>query len=317
MKESVAQALARLPVARIKLRFRATGRLRLPEYGGSALRGAFGLALRRSSCITRQKICTGCPLLRSCPYTAIFEPPPPLEKHALQRFTQMPAAFVIEPPSWGARTVEPGEVVEGSMVLAGRVVGQLPLVILAWQQALARGVGRGRGAAVLESVHEALVAGDAEVYRPDAGELRALSARLPAPPTEARSVILEFSTPLRLQERGQPLRDEALNPRRLLMGLVRRTALVAEAHAGIRLGADFTDLKGLAKAVTDERDLHWRDWRRYSARQDQEFALGGLVGRWRLSGGLQAFLPFIHIGQWLHVGKSASFGLGRYTAVFE
>jgi len=41
--------------------------------------------------------------------------------------------------------------------------------------------------------------------------------------------------------------------------------------------------------------------------------IGGVIGRWHLKGPLDDFWPFIHLGQWLHVGKKCSFGLGRYT----
>jgi hypothetical protein len=40
--------------------------------------------------------------------------------------------------------------------------------------------------------------------------------------------------------------------------------------------------------------------------------LGGVVGQWTLQGDLHPFMPFIHLGQWLHAGKNASFGLGHY-----
>jgi len=42
-------------------------------------------------------------------------------------------------------------------------------------------------------------------------------------------------------------------------------------------------------------------------------ALGDVVGEWSLCGELGPFLPFLHLGQWLHVGKNATFGLGRYA----
>jgi CRISPR/Cas system endoribonuclease Cas6 (RAMP superfamily) len=40
--------------------------------------------------------------------------------------------------------------------------------------------------------------------------------------------------------------------------------------------------------------------------------LGGAVGSWTLAGDLAPFWPLLYLGQWLHVGKSATFGLGRY-----
>jgi hypothetical protein len=44
-------------------------------------------------------------------------------------------------------------------------------------------------------------------------------------------------------------------------------------------------------------------------------ALGGVVGDWTLRGDLAPFLPFLHLGQWLHAGKNATFGLGKYHLI--
>ena len=70
-----------------------------------------------------------------------------------------------------------------------------------------------------------------------------------------------------------------------------------------------------AERLRDERQLRWFDWTRYSSRQQQEMALGGVVGAWRLNGprdALASVWPWLWLGQWLHVGKNASFGLGGY-----
>ena len=40
--------------------------------------------------------------------------------------------------------------------------------------------------------------------------------------------------------------------------------------------------------------------------------LGGLVGHWQLQEVPEQLLPFIYLGQWLHVGKECAFGLGKY-----
>ena len=96
-----------LPLARYRFHWRVSAPIHLPAYAGSMLRGAFGHALRRLACMTRQADCAACPLLHTCPYPGIFAPPP--VEHSLQRFSQMPAPYVIEPPAWGERTLEVGE----------------------------------------------------------------------------------------------------------------------------------------------------------------------------------------------------------------
>ena len=40
--------------------------------------------------------------------------------------------------------------------------------------------------------------------------------------------------------------------------------------------------------------------------------LGGALGSWTLTGELGPLLPWLRLGEWLHVGKNATLGLGRY-----
>lgn len=281
-----------LPLARHRLHFTATTPVHFPEWAGSVLRGGFGHALRQLACMTRQKDCTGCPLLHTCPYPALFAPPP--VEHSLQRFSQPPAPYLIEPAGWGARHIAPGEAWYVDLVLMGRALRELPLIRLAWQRAAQRGLGPGDGQSDLS---------DIETFTVDSEET----------PKTSQQITLNFHTPLRLQDNGRAVPPEKLDAERLLMNLMRRISLLAEFHGNGSPGWNFKTLKQVAAAVDSEKHLKWQDWTRRSSRQQQTMQLGGAIGRWTLRGNLTPFLPALHLGQWLHVGKETVFGLGRYT----
>jgi len=59
--------------------------------------------------------------------------------------------------------------------------------------------------------------------------------------------------------------------------------------------------------------LRWRDWQRYSTRQETRMKLGGLVGQITYGGELAPFMPFLRAGELTHAGKGTSFGLGKYV----
>ncbi|MGH8590087.1 MAG: CRISPR system precrRNA processing endoribonuclease RAMP protein Cas6, partial [Gammaproteobacteria bacterium] len=40
---------------------------------------------------------------------------------------------------------------------------------------------------------------------------------------------------------------------------------------------------------------------------------GGLLGQITYRGDLSPFLPWLALGEWMHIGGKTSFGLGRYT----
>lgn len=300
-----------LPVARYRLQCEAVTDLHLPDYSGSTLRGVFGHALRRLVCITSAPRCESCAHYRGCLFPGIFKPPAP-PGHPLQKFTELPAPYVIEPLPWDTHFIAAGERFAFHMVLIGRAVAQLHLVILAWQRALARGLGAGDGRAKLLALHHVLPAAETCVWTADAPRIVQHTPRLPDPPLAPDTVELECLTPLRLQHQGEPLRPENIRAERLLVGLVKRAGLLVESHGGAAPAIDYADLARRARQVLEARRLSWRDWTRRSGTQNRHMKLGGVVGRWQLSGDLAPFWPFLYAGQWLHVGKNATFGLGHY-----
>ncbi len=304
-----------LPVARYRYHFIALTPVQFPEWSGSVLRGAFGHALRRIACMTRQKDCTGCPLLATCPYPSIFAPPP--VDNALQRLTQAPAPYVIEPADWGARRIEAGTAWHFDLVLFGRALKELPMITLAWRQAARRGLGPGDGQSELDSIERMLPTGAREkvLATPD-GSLK--DHRVLAPDCSAlacQRLTLHFRTPLRLQDNGRAVPPARLTAVRLLMAAVRRASLIAECHASGPPNWDYPALVRLAKTILGTRNLKWQDWTRRSSRQQQSMQLGGAIGTWQLEGELTPFMPALRIGEWLHIGKETVFGLGRYDLV--
>ena len=303
------------PVARYRLEWQVTDPIRLPAYAGSMLRGAFGHALRHLACMTKQKDCGGCPLHNTCPYPKIFSPPAPAS-HSLQKFSSIPVPYVIEPMNWGERTLHPGETTHFHLVLIGQALNELPLIVLAWRRALLRGLGKSEGKAELLRVVHCGEHAEQSIYHPAqnsiAQHLQKIS--LSATCDTAQNIRLRFATPLRLQQNGHALPPDKLDARTFLIALVRRANLLAEFHAGSALVNDFAPLVAASTQLQETKNLRWLDWTRYSSRQQQSMALGGVVGEWQISGNLAPFLPFLHLGQWLHVGKEASFGLGHYLA---
>lgn len=296
-----------LDMARYRFEFRTTAPILLPEYSGSTIRGAFGRSLRRIGCMTRQDDCKHCPLYRSCPYTAVFETPPPQE-HSLQKFSQIPNAYVIEPPNWGRRVCSVGEPLIFDLVLFGKARHHLALIVFALQKAFSYEVGHGRAEFVRLSkvdVHEETVILEAGMERIIEHDICTMVA-VP----NGGAVQVNILTPLRLQCNGVPLGPEKLTARSFLMAVARRVALISEFQVGVRLPLDFHLLPEEANGINMHWSLGWKDWTRYSSRQQQKMSLGGVVGSLIFEELPLEFRLLLTAGTMTHVGKNASFGLG-------
>lgn len=326
------------PIARYAFTARVQQPLALPDYAGSLLRGQFGAALRNVACMTRQPTCPGCPLIQTCPYTRIFEaPPPPKGSHTLQDFSSIPNPYIVEPPTPGARVLDADERFTFHLVLIGHAIDQLALIIFALQRALSQGLTRQRVPTDLLQVdwvdergnphpvwtleRPTLLAHPATITQQtnlsDATNTIASCAYTTSTAApKATEITLHIQTPLRLQHQGKPLGVGQLTPRALVSAVARRVALLMEFHAGLAGWGDAAKhITHLSETLTDTQDLSWFDWTRYSSRQHQEMTLGGVLGSWTLHGNpevLAEIRPWLWLGQWLHVGKNATMGLGCY-----
>ncbi|WP_256646640.1 CRISPR system precrRNA processing endoribonuclease RAMP protein Cas6 [Thermomonas paludicola] len=297
-----------LQLHRYRLRFEATSPAQAP-LPLAVVRGSWGAALRRMACSTQAPDCKGCALAQHCGYRAVFDPLPPAG-HALGTLSSVPPPYVL------SELVPEGRGGWLHLVLLGPAQERLGLALLAMEQACKQGLGRERTPYRVEVAQHWTCSGWQPLRndRPPPPGLQLLPR--PADETQAapamQALHIALHSPVRLQDQGRIIRPEDFTPRRWLMALVRRIGLLADLY-GEPLELDYLGLAEMAAQVQmSKASLAWEDDARWSGRQQKTHPMGGVIGSFRMEGPLAAFQPLLDAGQWLHVGKHAAFGQGRY-----
>lgn len=291
-----------LPITRYRIHYQANTAIRLPAYAGSVLRGAFGHALKNIACLSasRNKGVCCCQPISSCTYRQLFDP----EKVTLanQREQDIAPPVIVE-PVFADKVILLAEQAYFDMVLIGRFAyAQLAIVQLAWQRALQEGIG---------TKNEYGRRGSAQLLRIEVLNQPVLSAEL-APKTQY--VHLQLISPLRLQQRGDLVIAPHLTPAILLWAMIRRYQLIHELYGQV-CEIDYVLLGSAIEQVGLQKRLKWTEWTRFSSRQKKQMKLSGLTGHILLENIPPLLMPYVYIGQWLHMGKNSVFGLGHYQVI--
>jgi len=319
------ESLYPLRFARFQFTIEALEALQLPDYKGSALRGGFGYAFKKATCLSRDRQCEQCLLKTACAYYTVFETKISKETATLLRIgADAPHPFILEPPMTDERTFPQGSTLSYGLTLVGSAIEKLPFFMYAfWILGEDLGLGKGRGRFRLVSVRD----GDGTViYKNEtlSGNFKVYTAKemLGADKPEESVLALELLTPLRMKTAWQ----------RETQGLL--TAITDNTHFRILLKALYhrafvlTQLYCTDKPVEryDSREVplvdagvqlsqsktRWIDWTRYSTRQKQQMQLGGMTGTVVFTGETGKYLPLFRLGEFLHIGKGSTFGLGKY-----
>lgn len=300
-----------LPLARYRLHFTALTDVSLPAYAGSAWRGAFGHALKKLVCITRQPTCPNCLLYRSCVYPYLFETPPDPQVGKLTRYTAAPHPLVFLPLNNGPQPA--GATVCLQLTLFGHGNRYLAYILHALQQATERGIGTGDGRLTLTHIEQETPTGWSRIHHTN-GPITPQPTGMPHPPPCPQRLRLSITTPLRLTRQGHLVTPATFDFASLFASLLRRVSLLTAFHTDTALETDFRFLSDAAQAYSGlTARLNWQSWTRYSTRQNRPIQMDGLSGTAVLDGrGLEPFWPYLWLGQWTHVGKGAVMGLGSY-----
>ncbi len=294
----------------------------LPSYKGATFRGSFGQVFRRLTCSVSKGKCSDCILKNQCAYSYIFETAPHPESQALRNYESIPRPFLFEPPLETKRDYKPGEKLIFDLLLIGRAIQYLPFFIVTFKEMGTVGLGYGRRPFILEKIESTSIDGQEQVvYIGDSNTVNNVDfsysgndiikrANYKAGTAISKTKI-EFLTPIRLKDKGQLVRKPVFYS--LFRQAMRRISSLSYFHNGRSLEADYAGLTKRSENVClIEDNTSWRDWERYSSRQGKRMNMGGLVGSVVYEGDITDFIPWLLIGEEVHVGKNSVFGLGKY-----
>lgn len=307
----------------IQCRFLEDGTLSV--FKGSALRGAFGHALKRAVCTVREKDCAQCILQHQCLFAQFF-----MEQKTNQegKNPSIPHPYIIEPPQDPKRSYAKGEEFVFSLILLGNTYEKLPFIIYAFELMGSKGIGRASKEELKNTPFEIIgiqadhIQGKPQIYDPIKKQL----SQIPSP------VLLEYSTPAfshnnTASQKNQeltiiletPLRYKADNAfhssltfEDLFKLMVRRIEFTFKEFGEKEPEIDYKNLLQQAKNISiKESSIIWKDQNRYSGRQKQALKIGGLEGTITFKGDFTPFIPLLNLAILLHLGKQTSFGLGK------
>lgn len=145
VNNGILESLRSFRCLRLRVEVRATRNLLLPPYLGSTIRGAFGMALRRTCCVLRHQECRSCLLRSRCVYAYTFETSLDGETGELRRYASAPHPFVLNLDTHPLGVQERGSVFSFGVTLIGRASDFLPYFVYTFQRMGELGIGKGRG----------------------------------------------------------------------------------------------------------------------------------------------------------------------------
>jgi hypothetical protein len=306
----------------IKLEFglRVTKCCTLPQYLGNTIRGVLGNAMIERFCaaVAEEKaVCEVCPynaqvpiLSTKCIYASCFK-----SLYRSDRFTSVPNPFVINVPQipdvhcCEKRIYAKGENIYFSIVLFGKAISYAQQIVSCMKQIPDMEFGGNRDCLELVRIpnpdkstntqeEDKMIASLAQVIR---WEDHPISDDFPVEELE-----ITFLTPVQILREHKPVCELTFPV--LMDCLFARIAAMIDIYAGGVFQVPYGLLyRKPYIQVTKVGDT----WKKKVIRQGaKEFS--GYVGTLRLQGDLSDYLPYLQLGEWLHVGKLTTRGFGEY-----
>lgn len=177
-----------IPIKTCRFYFATDSAARLPQFPGSAWRGAFGHALKKTVCVVRDTPCGQCLLKNACAYSVVFETPPPANSEKMRKYTAAPHPFVLQFPVTASAS---GSAYTLDVILFGHGQRYLPYIVHALQTAGNDGIGGHRQIFRLQKIDDINQEGFGETLYQNGG----LKAPQPAGYMNSKPMWSENETP--------------------------------------------------------------------------------------------------------------------------
>jgi|UniRef100_A0A7V6A377 hypothetical protein len=328
------QPLLNLSFSSFTAIFEVTAPVSLPRpFTGSTFHGVLGWSLAEVRPDQARPRCRQCPCRSECRFSHLqaFFFQAPAEHPFLReghealppryRRSSYPPPYLLEPPPGG--DYAPGDLLPLTFTLVGRAILYLPFMLCALRGLAARFLGSKPGRVRLVTVTDALAAlagEDTLIYEGHSDRLLSPGRVLNLPSISAQSPsgegphlwTIRFLTPFSYKHDDRPGGKPTFPL--LLRNLLRRFTFLT-VYSPLSHPIDYPFLLEQAEAVAthDDSRLGWQKHARFSSRTEERMKYHGWVGDIAFKGPLPPFRPYLKLGEFLHVGKMVSFGLGQYA----
>lgn len=308
--------IPKLPITELIFRYKIEEDFKLPELNGSLWHGVFGKALKAISCsFSPEHKCAPCMFLYSCNYSYLFAGVRPPQAELMTKYRTIPVPHVFRSEHVNDEIqLRRGQMLEVPLVLIGESAQRFPVILQAMHKAGLDGLGKQRKPIQLLQVLQktdrqfSIISGEGG----NNGILRWQEQALPAAP---KTILFKLITPYKPSGNFFDKR-KPIDTGKFLMQIIRRISLLQYFYTGQKLNADFVYLKTLTENITAGKDIVYKESKRYSASHEKVIDTSGFVGMFEMPmTGKEDLWPYLYLGQWLHVGKNASMGFGRYEIV--
>ena len=244
-----------------------------PYFIGSQIRGAFGYALKKVTCINPTYTCDGCFAISNCLYHQFYEGKNSYHKYRLD--FELGTNF-------------------------DDVTQNLPYVISSIHMMLTQN-GLGKERVKYENF---------EMFINDISCMKDGKIVLPKEfiktfqiENRTKNIKLKFVTPLRIKKDNRFLRSDELELNSLINSIYQRQMKI--------LGRDFKKFPYEIKGEITNKNLQFKELTRLSNRQQTTMNMGGIIGEIEFSDLSKECFEVLKLGELLGVGKQTVFGLGK------
>jgi hypothetical protein len=285
-----------------------------PPFKGNVFRGALGKALKDLTCAFKSKDCKECLIRDKCLYAQLFESHNTEGKSILKKVEKAPHPFVIFVPDKYQLEYPENDKIRFYLTLIGSALEYISYFILAFEQIGKKGIGKNRSPFKVERVQ----VGGESIYDPEEKKVLRdfpvfkgsdfLSPEIGL--SSPKSLKLYLESPLRLKFDGRFQKNITFDM--IVRNLLRRLQLLSTFYCDGPDFVDFTPLIEKSKEVkVIDKKINWQQQMRFSYRQEKNVSMGGVSGWIEFAGDLSEFMPYLRIGEFLHIGKSTGLGLGK------
>ncbi len=265
----------------------------------------FSEACKRTVCRFPSMNCAQCSASDACDWLLVFGQQLSADPEALRRHQKPPLPFIFSIP---VPSHFQNGVLECGMVVVGRAITALGMLLAGLRQVLAE--NSDCPAAELIRLFSRDSQGNSyplnnsgTLSTPENLVVMSAEDILSDCPWECECLTVRLLSPLRLFARGRQL--DHFDFTIFARSLMRRVSSLAYYYCGYEFDCDFKAMSESACRVVCEDD-------HYEAAGGGSWKTTGIGGYGRFAGNFGGLLPILVLGEYVHAGKNAPFGMGAY-----